>query len=46
MSTLSEINNYLRAKKPDILGLVETKQSDSEEVPVGEGQYNVWSEFA
>ena len=42
VSTLTEVNDYLRAKKPDILGLVETKLSDSEDVPVGEGQYNVW----
>ena len=40
-STLSEINDYLRTKKPDIFGLVETKLRDSENVLVGEGQYNV-----
>ena len=42
MSTLSEINDYLRTKKPDIFSLVETKLNDSENVPVREGQYNVW----
>ena len=40
VSTLSIINDYLRVKKPDIFGLVETKQSDSDDVPVGERQYN------
>ena len=42
MSTLSEINDYQRIKKSDIFSLVETKHNDSENVPVWEGQYNVW----
>ena len=42
MSTLSEINDYLRTKKLVMFSLVETKLNDSEDVPVGEGQYNVW----
>ena len=42
MSILSEIDDYLRTKKPDIFSLVETKLNDSEDVPIGEGQYNVW----
>ena len=40
--TLSEINNYLRTKKPDMFSLLETKLNDSEDVPVRKGQYNVW----
>ena len=42
MSTLSERNDFLRAKKPDIFSLVETKLNDSEDVSVREGKYNVW----
>ena len=41
VSTLSEINDYLRTKKPDIFSLDETKLSDSEDVPVGEKRYNI-----
>jgi len=42
VSALTELNDYLREKKPDILVLVETKLSDSVEVlSIGEGQYNV-----
>ena len=41
VSILSEIIDYLRTKKPDIFSLLETKLNDSEDVPVGEGQYNV-----
>ena len=40
--TLSEINDNLRTKKPDLFSLVETKLNDSGDVPVGEEQYNVW----
>ena len=36
VSTLSDINDYLRTKKPDIFSLIETKLNDSEDVPVGE----------
>ena len=32
MSALTELNDYLRERKPDILGLVETKLSDSVEI--------------
>ena len=42
VSTLSEINDYLRAKKPYIFSFVATRLSNSEDVPVREGQYNVW----
>ena len=40
VSTLSEINDYLRTKKPNILSLVETKVNDSENVPVGVWRLN------
>jgi len=43
VSALTELNDYLRERKPDILGLVETKLSDSVEIQgIGEGQYNMW----
>ena len=35
VSTLSEINYYLRTKKPDLFSLVETKLNDPEDVPLG-----------
>ena len=38
VSTLSEVNDYLRAKNPNIFGLVEMKLSDYEDVPVAEGE--------
>ena len=41
VSTLSEINYYMRTKKSDIFSLVETKLNDFENVLVKEGQYTV-----
>lgn len=39
-----EMNNYLKEKQPDIMGLVETKLSDHSMIPmILEGKYNIWT---
>ena len=43
ISGILELNDYLRDKNPDIVGLTETKLGEREDLMmVGEGKYNVW----
>lgn len=43
ISGILELNDYLRDKNPDIVGLTETKLREGEDLmKVGEGKYNVW----
>ena len=43
VSTSSEVNNYLRANKSDIIGLVEIKLSDSEEIAMQNNFSYIWN---
>ena len=43
MSTIDDVNKYLRDKEPDVMGLVETKLNEDVIVPkIGDGKYKLW----
>ncbi len=43
MSAINEVNDYLMEKKPDVMGLVETKLSEEMTVPkIGGRKYEIW----